>query len=110
MTFAEHFLTDAHKHCKANRRELESSRKAGCIYCKSIYSALDVIDYVEDSDTAICPVCPVDAVIGDASGLPIEKEFLTAMHERWFGDSTTATRIGLDFTAHAETRIDFEDK
>ncbi len=37
--------------------------------------------------TAFCPLCGIDSVIGDASGIPITQEFLTAMHDKWFGGS-----------------------
>ena len=43
---------------------------------------VDVVDGV--AVTALCPMCHIDAVIGDASGFPIEVSFLTAMHRRWF--------------------------
>jgi hypothetical protein len=34
--------------------------------------------------TAICPRCGIDSVIGDESGYPVTREFLAAMKAHWF--------------------------
>jgi hypothetical protein len=43
----------------------------------------------EDKDrqgqTAICPRCGIDAVIGDKSGFDVSHNFLGRMNEYWFG-------------------------
>ncbi len=36
-------------------------------------------------DTALCPSCRIDSVIGDAAGFPVTKDFLRAMNRHWFG-------------------------
>ena len=38
----------------------------------------------EIGQTAICPFCGIDSVIGDRSGVPITKEFLSGMNQVWF--------------------------
>ena len=50
------------------------------------YAPAKVEEWVNDDggDTAICPLCAVDSVIGDASGVELSQQFLLAMHERWF--------------------------
>jgi hypothetical protein len=35
-------------------------------------------------ETAVCPHCGVDAVVGSASGIPIMPGVLRRAHERWF--------------------------
>ncbi len=74
----------AHKHCSIHRAELVKSTVCGCFYCMSIFPPSDIVEWIDDDLTAICPMCPVDAVIGSASGYPITKEFLQQMHDRWF--------------------------
>lgn len=74
----------AHKHSIKHRAELESSSTCGCFYCLRIFSAAEITEWVDDGQTAICPHCPVDAVIGSASGYPITPEFLRRMHDYWF--------------------------
>jgi hypothetical protein len=48
---------------------------------------VDELEPGAEGQTALCPKCGVDAVIGDKSGLPITTEFLTTMHGMWFSVS-----------------------
>jgi hypothetical protein len=38
----------------------------------------------EGKQTALCPYCGSEAVLGDKSGYPIESNFLSRMNEAWF--------------------------
>ena len=75
-----------------NRNSLEKSQMAGCFHCQQIYPAFEVTDWLdeqyEQQASAICPRCKVGAVLGDASGYPIEEEFLSRMHSRWYQQVT----------------------
>jgi acetone carboxylase gamma subunit len=59
-------------------------------YCLEIYSPSEINEWiVADNDcdrygTAICPYCGIDSVIGESSGYPITKDFLTKMNRYWF--------------------------
>jgi hypothetical protein len=74
----------AHKHCIKHRAEIESSSLCGCFCCFAIFPPSEIEKWIDDGQTAICPKCPVDSVIGSASGYPITPEFLREMHARWF--------------------------
>jgi hypothetical protein len=74
----------AHKHSSIHRGELAKSTICGCFYCMSIFPPSDIVEWIDNDLTAICPSCPVDSVIGSASGYPITKEFLQQMHDHWF--------------------------
>jgi hypothetical protein len=74
----------AHKHCSIHRGELNRSSLCGCFYCGAIFPPSDIVEWIDDEQTAICPQCPVDSVIGSASGYPITPEFLQRMHDHWF--------------------------
>jgi hypothetical protein len=65
-----------------NRDTIQKSNNAACYCCLCHFKASQVEEYVDDDDvTAICPLCGVDAVLGDATGLPIhDLEYLQAMH------------------------------
>ncbi|SEC52948.1 hypothetical protein SAMN05443244_3683 [Terriglobus roseus] len=76
--------TTAHKHSRHHRAELERSEVCGCFYCLSIYPPTQIVEWIDDGQTAICAKCPVDSVIGSASGCPITAEFLELMHSHWF--------------------------
>lgn len=74
----------AHKHSSKHRAELEKSEKCGCFFCLNTFSPSEIEDWTDGENTAICPYCSVDSVIGDASGYPITKEFLQDMRNYWF--------------------------
>lgn len=77
-------LGRAHEHCIRHRAEVEASEICGCFYCLSTFPPTEIVEWIDDGQTALCPRCPVDAVLGSASGLPITRGFLERMHERWF--------------------------
>jgi len=80
----------AHCHSNNHKPELEKDRVCGCFYCMQIYDPAELEEWIIDDNpcdkrgTAICPKCGIDSVIGESSGFPITKEFLTAMHNYWF--------------------------
>ena len=75
----------AHRHSANNRAALQHDPICGCFFCLKIFSPTEISDWVKDkSDTAICPYCGVDSVIGESCGYPITKEFLEDMHRYWF--------------------------
>jgi hypothetical protein len=89
----DHIL--AHKHSIMHRNELENSSLCGCFYCLAIFPPSDIVEWIDDGQTALCPKCPVDSVIGSMSGpvdsvigsmsgYPITTEFLQRMHDHWF--------------------------
>jgi hypothetical protein len=77
---------EAHKYSANNKRLLLKNMKCGCFFCLKIFSPTEITDWIEDDtdETALCPYCSIDAVIGESSGFPITKEFLEKMHEHWF--------------------------
>jgi 5-methylcytosine-specific restriction endonuclease McrA len=75
----------AHKHSSRNREEIKSSVLCGCFYCRQTFSADEVDEWTDDNDTALCPKCGIDSVLGDRSGLPVsELAFLNAMQRHFF--------------------------
>lgn len=65
-----------------NRDTILKSEKAACYYCMESFRAAEVNEFVdEDDNTGLCPRCGIDAVLGDATGLPIHDiEYLRAIH------------------------------
>jgi hypothetical protein len=50
-----------------------------------VFKPKDIQEWTDDEQTALCPNCGIDAVIGDNSGYSVaEKGFLTQMHNYWF--------------------------
>ena len=80
-------LKIAHKHSFKNRKELSGEKMCGCFYCGKIFPAAEIEDWYEENDgneTAVCPYCYIDSVIGESDEYPLTKEFLKEMNEYYF--------------------------
>jgi len=77
-------VIEAHKHSIRHREEIEASEKCGCFDCLAIFIPHDIIDWVDKGQTALCPHCGIDSVIGSKSGYPIDRSFLDQMRHHWF--------------------------
>jgi hypothetical protein len=75
---------EAHKFSIHNRQQVEVSEACGCFYCLAIFAPAEIDDWADDEDTALCPRCGIDSVIGSDCGVPITADFLGAMKARWF--------------------------
>ena len=93
MTDKEDIIA-AHKYCANHRESILNSELCGCFYCISVFPPSEIEDWTdaradetqinETGDTALCPRCGIDSVLGSASGYPITLGFLTRMREYWF--------------------------
>lgn len=77
---------DAHKFCNGHKQQLLKDTSCGCFYCLTIFSPCEIIEWIdfENKDTALCPYCGIDSIIGEHSKYPITKEFLGKMRKYWF--------------------------
>ena len=80
----------AHKHSFRRRKELLGSSDCGCFNCLKIYPPFKIrhwTDFNENGvgETAICPYCGIDSVLGDKSGCDISDSFLRLMNQIYFG-------------------------
>ncbi len=87
----DHILRRAHAASIYHRAAIEASSVCGCFYCAAIFLPGDIADWTDrtetqDRQTALCPRCGIDSVIGDASPFPVTPEFLAEMKAAWFGD------------------------
>ena len=80
----------AHRFSNNHMEELKKDNLCGCFYCLEVFSPSEIKEWIiADNDcdrygTAICPYCDIDSVIGESSGFPITKEFLSKMNKYWF--------------------------
>lgn len=79
-------ILNAHQFSSYHKEQLENSRKCGCFYCLKIFSpkVFTEDDWTDEDNTALCPYCGIDAILGDASGLEITEDFLKEMKKYWF--------------------------
>lgn len=77
----------AHKYSSNHRKQIVTSELCGCFYCIKVYPPSEVMEWVDEDkvgQTALCPYCGIDSVIGSASGVSLDKQFLTEMYKVWF--------------------------
>ena len=84
--YSKECLSEAHKKSFANRKILSSHQKCGCFYCGRLFDAGEIKDWSFDfpEDTALCPYCGIDSVVGETEGMHVTEEFLQAMYTEWF--------------------------
>jgi len=76
---------EAYKHASKHRVELEASARCGCFFCFRTFPPASIKAWIDASQTALCPSCGVDSVIGNASSQRIDDAFLRKMHVHYFG-------------------------
>jgi hypothetical protein len=74
----------AHDWSSYHRETLRESDVCGCFYCLAVFPPSEIEDWTDDDDTALCPKCGIDSVIGSVSGYSTERQFLRKMHDHWF--------------------------
>ncbi len=84
----DHWIRQAHKKSIRHRPEVEKSKVCGCFHCLHIFSPDKIEQWTDgpetENETALCPSCGIDSVIGDASDYAITPDFLTTMKKAWF--------------------------
>ena len=83
---SENELLRIHEFSSCNMQEFEENKKCGCFYCGKIFDSDEITMCIsdEDGDTAVCPYCSIDSVIGDGNGFKLTDELLKEMHDFWF--------------------------
>jgi uncharacterized paraquat-inducible protein A len=74
----------AHRHSSNHRQEVLASERCGCFHCCAVFPPSEIVEWVDDEQTALCPRCGIDAVICSDSDSPITLDFLAAMKSHWF--------------------------
>lgn len=79
----------AHAHSSQHRAEIMDSTLCGCFYCGARFPPSEIVEWADEDEggegqTALCPKCGIDSVIGDRSGFDISEEFLATMKAHWF--------------------------
>lgn len=87
-------MFSAHNLSIYNREIIEKSNICGCFYCLRTFKPDEIqeedwVDMKDDEiprpdDTATCPYCGIDSVLGDAAGVNISSEFLGKMKRYYF--------------------------
>jgi hypothetical protein len=90
MTTPDHLR--AWRHSSYHRDEIRASERVGCLHYCEVFTPFEIRRWTDKSeaepegDTAVCPRCGIDAVIGSESGYPVTRPFLRLMQAQWFGE------------------------
>jgi hypothetical protein len=79
----EELIKNLSNYSKRNKVYIDASEKCGCYFCLKIFKPKDIKEWTDKGETAICPFCSVDSVIGDSTS-KIESEFLEQASKYWF--------------------------
>jgi hypothetical protein len=71
-----------HKHASRHRAEIEASSRCGCFFCFRTFHHNDIKAWIDSNQTALCPRCGVDSVLG--SNHRLDDAFLRGMHSHFF--------------------------
>jgi PHP family Zn ribbon phosphoesterase len=63
-----------------NIEELDKYEEAGCYYCLKVFHVDEILEYIDNSTTALCPHCGIDSVVPGVTN----KFFLEKAHDYWF--------------------------
>jgi hypothetical protein len=77
----------AHQASSRHRAEIQKSKLCGCFHCRKLFPPSEIREWIDEgngAETALCPRCGIDSVIGDASGYELTESFLSAMQKHWF--------------------------
>ncbi len=89
-------LLAAYRYVSNNWTQIQASQRCGCCSCLQIFPPDEIVAWsgldmnnIDDpqaigNQTALCPRCGNEAVLGDKSGFPIQAGFLLRMNEAWF--------------------------
>ena len=77
-------ISEIYHYSSQHRALLQQSERCGCFYCLEIFNYSEIEDWCDDEQTAMCPHCGIDAVLGSASVEALIPELLQAMHRAYF--------------------------
>lgn len=89
-------LLAAFRYTSNNWALIQASDMCGCCNCEQVFPPGEIVAWTGldvsklddpqavDQQTAMCPRCGSEAVLGDKAGYPITAQFLGLMNEAWF--------------------------
>ena len=92
-------LATAYRHAVRNRTEVLKSPVCGCFHCLAVFETSTIRHWIDTGQTALCPQCNMDSVIGSQSGYELTDEFLGAMRSASKGLSGMAP-VGFEPTTN----------
>jgi hypothetical protein len=63
-----------------NAKQVAESKECGCYFCLRVFPSEEILEFIDNGDTAICPFCNIDAILPNFT----DKEALKKGLEYWF--------------------------
>ena len=76
--------------CRNNRLLLRRGAICGCFYCLSEFPFGAIEEWIDSGETALCPRCGIDAVLGFNTA-SVDQQILRDMHQEWFEKGRSLT-------------------
>lgn len=73
-----------HTYSYNNKQLIQKSNECYCFHCESKINAKEIVSFIDNDKTALCPLCNVDAIIPDCIEEEITKELIDEMKRFWF--------------------------
>ena len=89
-------LLVAYRFLTSNWQQVQASTMCGCCNCMLTFAPAEIVAWTglsfEDVDneeaikkqTALCPHCGSESVLGNGAGFSVDPDFLSQMNEAWF--------------------------
>ena len=77
-------LSTLHTYTLKNKSLIEKSKICYCYHCKNKILVEDIVDYLDEGETAVCPKCNVDSLIPDCIDEEITDKVIDDMNRYWF--------------------------
>ncbi len=66
-------------------RHIFRNPKIGCYYCINFINPKDIIEWIDNGETAMCPLCGIDAIIVQTPWNPVlTEEILSDLNNEYF--------------------------
>jgi hypothetical protein len=76
-------IQELSKYSIRNKESIKKSKKCGCYYCLNIFYYKNIEHWIDNNQTALCPRCKIDSVIGDFD-IDFNEKFLEESSNYWF--------------------------
>lgn len=77
-------LEKLHARASNNKELIMNANKVYCFHCKKEMSYKDIVEYIDNDSTGICPHCGVDSLLPDSIDELIDEEIINDMNKYWF--------------------------
>jgi hypothetical protein len=79
---------EAKERASRHRAELEASGRCACFFCFKKFATSEIKAWVDGNQTALCPHCGLDSVLGSGTEHRIDDTFLRRMHQYYYAYRT----------------------